>query len=412
MPILRAAHSSPPSVYIYIPTENTALTEALVQEAIDTARNKQDPNYKLLCQALWVVFGSPSVLNRSFLVKDDSELTEGHRETGIRVDLPSVRRVYQLIFDLDVEKVKKMLDNVMDIYKTELQNQRAFRIKESLNHFVTLLENPLLSSPEFFNSSPKLLKSISGLPVPQKETLCKWYSHYPTDDLRNLLSSLHLLITLQLLRSEDGEHRRHYIPQSDSAVASATSVMNILYLANLLKAKREGNVKPASKNLNSAVVKKKASFIQAEDSVYEQLLARLEVHPALVIKAPIPLNEFVNDELNDRISMNVDYERLRRIADGEKVFAFLEYPFILSTTNKTEKLFRDNILSMFHEQRMAVMHSLFTGVPDLPFLVIRVNRHHLVSETLVQVCTVFLPITFTINVIIIIIIFSLRQFPR
>ena len=321
----------------------------------------------------------------SFLVEDKAKLTEAHRETGIRVDLGSIRRVYQMIFDLEVEKVKKMMDNVMDIYKTELQNQRAFRIKESLNHFVTLLENPLLSSPEFLNSSPKLLKSISGLPVAQKETLCRWYSHYPTEELHSLVSSLQLMITLQLLRSEDGEHRRHYIPQSDSVVASATSVMTIFYFANLLKARRQGNMKEISKNLNSASVKRKAEFMQAEENVYNQLLARLEVHPALVIKAPIPLIEFVNEELNNHISMNVDYERWRRINDGERAFAFLEYPFILTTTNKTEKLFRDNILSMFHEQRMAVMHSLFTGVPDLPFLIIRVNRHDIISEALVQV---------------------------
>lgn len=366
-------------------TESEPLTEALVQEAIETAQKKGDPNYKLLCQALWVVFGSPRTLNKSFLIEDDQNLTEAHRETDIRVDVDSVRRMYNMIFDLEVEKVKKMLDNVMDMYKTELQNRRAFRIKESLNHFVTLLENPLLASPEFLNSSPKLLKSISGLPVPQKETLCRWYSYYPTAELHNLVSSLHLIITLQLLRSEEGEHRRHYIPQSDSAVTSATAVMSILYFANLLKAKREGNMKTISKNFNSTAIKRKAPFMQDEDSVYEQLIARLEVHPALMIKTPIPLGEFINEQLNEQISMNVDYERLRRIGDGDRVFAFLEYPFILTTTNKTEKLFRDNILSMFHEQRMAVMHSLFTGVPDLPFLVIRVDRHDIVSEALVQV---------------------------
>lgn len=366
-------------------TEADPLTEALIMEAIDTAHKKGDPNFKLLCQALWVVFGCPRTLNKSFLIEGEQDLTEAHRETGIRVDVESVRRSYDAIFDLDVEKVKKTLDNVMDMYKTELQNRRAFRVKESLNHFVTLLENPLLASPEFFNSSPKLLKSISGLPVPQKDTLCRWYSYYPTEELHNLVSSLHVIITLQLLRSEEGEHRRHYIPQSDSAVTSATAVLNILYFANLLKAKREGNMKTVSKTLSSSAVKRKAEFLQAEDSVYEQLIARLEVHPALVINTPIPLSEFVNEELNDQLSMTVDYERWRRIADGENVFAFLEYPSILTTTNKTEKLFRDNILSQFHEQRMAVMHSLFTGVADLPFLIIRVNRHDIVSEALVQV---------------------------
>ena len=360
-------------------------------EAIEYARKKNDPNYKRLCQALWVVFGNPKSLNKSFLIEDNQKLTEAHRETGIRVDLESIRRVYNIIFDLEVEKVKKMLDNVMDMYKAELQNQRAFRVKESLNHFVTLLENPLLSSPEFLNSSPKLLKSISGLPVAQKETLCRWYSHYRTEELQQLLSSLHVIITLQLLQLEEGEHSQSYIAQSDSTVTSATQVMNILFFANLLKAKREGNMKPIGKKLNSSALKKKPGFLQSEDNVYEQLLARLEVHPALVIKTPIPLSEFINDELNERVSMFVDYERLRRIMEGDHLFAFLEYPFILTTTNKTEKLFRDNILSMYHEQRMAVMHSIFTGVPDLPFLIIRVNRHDIVSEALVQVSVTSFP---------------------
>lgn len=365
--------------------ESHPLTEALVIEAIEYARKKGDPNYKRLCQALWVVFGNPKSLNKSFLIEDDQKLTEAHRETGIRVDLESVRRMYKLIFDLEVEKVKKMLDNVMDMYKTELQNQRAFRVKESLNHFVTWLENPLLSSPEFLNSSSKLLKSISGLPVAQKETLCRWYSHYRMEELQSLLSSLHLLITLQLLQSEESENSRRYISQSDSTVASATQVMNILFFANLLKAKREGNMKPISKKLSSSALKKKPEFLQSENNVYDQLLARLEVHPALAIKTPIPFSEFINDELNERVSMFIDYERLQRSIEGERVFVFLDYPFILTTTNKTEKLFRDNLLSMFHEHRMAVMHSIFTGVPDLPFLIIRVNRHDIVSEALVQV---------------------------
>ena len=376
--------------------ESPPLNEALVMEAIEYARKKNDPNYKRLCQALWVVFGSPRSLNKSFLIEDDHKLTEAHRETGIQVDLESIRRVYNVIFDLEVEKVKKMLDNVMDMYKTELQNQRAFRVKESLNHFVTLLENPLLSSPEFFNSSPKLLKSISGLPVPQKETLCRWYSHYRTEELQSLLSSLHVIITLQLLRSEEDDKGRHYIAQSDSTVASATQVMNIIFFANLLKVKREGNMKPIGKKLNSSALKKKPGFLQSEDNVYDQLLARLEVHPALVIKTPIPFSEFINDELNERVSMFADYERLRRNIEGDKVFTFLEYPFILTTTNKTEKLFRDNILSMYHEQRMAVMHSIFTGVPDLPFLILRVNRHDIVSEALVQVSGMVLPTTVSV----------------
>lgn len=367
--------------------ESLPLTEAIVSEAIEHARNNGDSNYKRLCQALWAVFGSPKTLNKSFLIDDDQKLTEAHRETDLRVDLESVRRMYKLIFDLDVDKVKKVLDHVMDMYKNELLNQRAFRVKESLNHFVTLLENPLLSSPEFFNSSPKLLKSVGGLPVAQKEILCRWYSHYPTEDLQSFLSSLHLLITLQILRStEDHEQRRHYIPQSDSTVASATSVMSILYFANLLKAKREGNMKPLSPKLSSVALKRKQpKFLQSENTTYEQLLARLELHPALLIKAPIPLSEFVNDELNERISLSVDYERLQRRAEGEKVFVFLEHPFILTTVNKTEKLFRDNIISMYREQRMAMMHTLFTGVLDIPFLIIRVDRHDVVSDALAQV---------------------------
>ena len=82
-----------------------------------------------------------------------------------------------------------------------------------------------------------------------------------------------------------------------------------------------------------------------------------------------------------------DYDRFTR----EKQFAFLEYPFILNTANKVEKLLRDNLVSHFSERQRTFVHAILTGVPDTPFLHLQISREDIVSDTLSQVsgtCTV------------------------
>ena len=305
--------------------------------------------------------------------------------TGICVDLKAVRRTYATIFDLGSDRVHNTLVNAMEMYKSYLQRVKAFKVNEILSHFVILMENPLLSSPEFLTCYPKLLKAMVSVPIPQKELLIVWYSYYPTDEILQFVRSLQQLITLQLLFADEGDNARYYIPQADTTITAASGVMGFFFFASLLKAKRENNMKEFSSSLNSFVAKAKPEFMQASDSDYEQLILRLQVHPCLVKKFPIPLSEFINDELNQRIDMSKDYHRDYTSNLGEKNFSFLEYPFMLTVTNKVEKLYRDNIVSMYSERHRAVVHSMLTGVADFPYLALRICRDTIVEDALVQV---------------------------
>jgi hypothetical protein len=355
----------------------------MVHELIAQSKGQCDLDYRDLTNQIWLVFSSPEALNLSFqLGKED--VTAVAEETGITVDLNAVRRTYQAIFSLDSERVKNTIINAMEMYRGFLQRQKAYKTKEKLSHFVIMLENPLLPSPEFLKCFPKLLKAMVSLPVSQKEKLIRWYSHYSRDDLLSLVRSLQQLITLQLLFAED-EHPHHYIPQSDPSIAAASGAMGIFFFANLLKAKQEGNVKTFSNSLTSFVAKTKPEFLQASDTDYEQLILRLQVHPCLVRHFPIALGEFINEELNRRVDMSIDYQREYGGSVGEKTFSFLEHLYMLNVTNKVEKLYRDNLVSMFSERHRAVIHSVLTGVADIPYLVLKVSRESIVGDALVQV---------------------------
>lgn len=106
-----------------------------------------------------------------------------------------------------------------------------------------------------------------------------------------------------------------------------------------------------------------------------------------MLKPVLGWDEFLNEELNNRINMAVDY-RFSSDLDlftGERHFSFLTYPFILSTANKVEKLLRDNLLAHFSERQRTFVHSLLTGVRDTPFLHLHISREDILSDTLSQV---------------------------
>ena len=363
-----------------------SLTEAKVAELIEKAQKAGTEDYKELTSLIWLVFSSPESLNKSFQLpeKDRSDICI---QTGITVDVKAVRRTFESLFSLDVASITNALVNAMDVYCSELQRRKTFRTRESLNHVVVLLENPLLHSPEFIKAFPKFLQTISLLPVERKESLIRWYSFYPVEELQNFVSSLQQLITLQLLFSDDSEHQRMYIPQSDPAIAAATNVMMLFFFANLLVAERTGSMRPMNAKLSSIAAKPKPEFMQKDDTDYERLLSRLQVHPANAFEPPMPFSEFLNEELNDRVNMSIDYQRgYMGGNNGDHVFSFLEYPFILNTANKVEKLLRDNLVSQFSERQRTLVHAVLTGVPDIPFLLLRIDRNSIVSDALVQVC--------------------------
>lgn len=359
------------------------LDEAVIKQCIAKASQKGDTNFRDLSTKIWIVFSSADSLNRSFLLPE-SERSEVSKSTGIHVDLKAVRKAYNTLFELAFDRVKNTMGNAIDMYSNTLKMAPPVSSRP-LNHLVILLENPLLHSPEFLKAFPKILHAVTNLSVPDMTVLIEWYSRYSTEELLHFVSSLQQLVTIQLLSSDDSEHTRHYIPQSDSAVTAASSALIVFYFANLVKAKREGKMKPFNPSLMSIAAPVKADFMHEGETVYEQLLSKLQVHPALLESSPIELSEFVNEELNDRVNMMLDYHRDVRDPNDKSEFSFIRIPFVLSTANKMEKLIRDNLVNMYSERHRSVIHSILTGVPDIPFLLLRISRDNIVSDALVQV---------------------------
>jgi len=156
------------------------LTEAKVREMIEKAESSGHRDYKELTNNIWLVFSNPDSLNKSFLLPEG----EVEHAEAITVDVGAVRRTYVSLFSLELESVKNTMVNAMEVYCSQLQREKAYALKQPLNHFVVLFENPLLHSPEFVKVFPKFLQAVAKLPVQRKELLIHWYSNYSTEELR------------------------------------------------------------------------------------------------------------------------------------------------------------------------------------------------------------------------------------
>ena len=261
----------------------------------------------------------------------------------------------------------------------------------SLNHIVILFENPLLHSPEFLEIAfPRFLSVIlSSLSVEQKATLVNWYSEYSIDRVANFVSSLQQVLTIATLQVEDPTKNPI---QTDTTIACASHVLMIFYVANLVISKRNGKCRTHSPKLLSNIAVPVPEELQLKTlNTFEMLLLKCDIHPTEVYETQIELSEFVNESINDELNMLADFKRQRTRMEsgnkktGGKTFSFLDHPYILDPANRVEKLYFDNQLSMMNERHRTLFHVILTGVADIPFLLLRVDRNNLVSDTLAQV---------------------------
>lgn len=292
-----------------------------------------------------------------------------------------------MLLELKVESIINSLVNAVNSYCSSIKHFSLSIIP--LNHIVILLENPLFDSPEFLECSSKVLSVVTLLSLNQKADLIRWYSKYPVEKITALVTSLQQILTISALKIED--HSKSPL-QLDPAVISSTHVMMIFYIANLVMS--NGSNRPHSENLLSTLCVPIPEEIQGKTlNTYEMLLLKCKVHPAEVCNPPIKLTDFINEYVNNGLNMLTDYKKQsQRLSTGNsrplmKSFSFLDHPYILDPANKVEKLYFDNQLSMMNERHRALFHVIISGVPDIPFLLLRVDRNNLVSDTLAQVCT-------------------------
>ena len=338
---------------------------------------------KKLVEVLYNTFSCPESLNCSFL-KENTSPRAGDNQ--ITVDIVSVRRVYAALFELEKDSITTVLVNAINAYCSTI---KPF-ISIPLNHIVILFENPLLHSPEFLDAAfPKFLALLASTNIDQKAILVDWYSNYSIKDITNFISILQQTLTITTLQIEDDVKDPL---QSYSTIANGTHVMMIFYVANLVISKKDKKCRPHSTKLLSVVASPIPREVQEKQlNLFEMLLMKCDVHPSETYSTPIKLTDFTNECINDGLNMLVDYKRQsHRMVNGNKkpvgkTFSFLDYPYILEPANKVEKLFFDNQLSMINERHRTLFHAIITGIPDIPFLLLRVDRNNLVGDTLAQV---------------------------
>ena len=368
------------------------LTEDKVLDLLQGAKNGY---YKELTSTLWNVFSSPHLLNNSFLMSESiiDQLPQVCHKTGILVDISVIRRVYNQLFNSDNSAIVNTLANVMDSYCTVLTRDENLRNSTPLNHVVTIFENPLLHSPEFLERAyPQFLKMIMSLSVSQKASLIEWYASYTLDDLQKFISSLKQLILVTILNRDDDENEVNVAIQSSTAIASATHTLMLFYIANLVIAKRNNGLRLHSSVLHSSIAMALPEVLASRKlNIFQILLSKFDVHPAEIIDLPIPSSEFVLEFVNSNVDMATDYRRQRHkfLDDGSHIFSFLDHPFILSTANKVETIHLDHNFKMFNERQRTLFHTVLTGIPDLPFLILRIDRHDIVNDALAQVSLLY-----------------------
>ena len=351
-------------------------------------RSRLTGDYKELTSLIYKSFSEPSTINSLFSqpTSDSSSSTD----ESITVDLKAAQTFYRTLSSLQVDSIQNALLNAMDMYCSGLRRLRTSHspsFSSSLNHFVIFLSNPDIQSPEYLTVLGRFLTEMVELPLKKKLAIVRWYSELPSDYLKQLVSSLQQAITLRLLMlQEDSDHLRPSSIYYDGCIVSSTKTLLLFFFANLVASERAGFVHKMSPALCSSVAQPKPEFMRTGEPEYMQMVLALGVHPANAMRTLVPLSDFVNEELNRRLQMALDYQYDVQLGShGEKEFAFLQYPYVLSCANKMEKLLRDNIYSMINERHRTLMHAVLTGVPDLPFLLLQIDRENVVADTLVQV---------------------------
>ena len=352
-----------------------ALTEEEVVRLISKVDDNSIPDYSELSTLIYSVFSSPEALNKSFLLPSVEE-----QSVSINVDVASIRRTYRYVYDLEVERIQNTFLHAIQNYCNNLEQlckQGTSPLLKSLNHCIIVLENPLLHSPEYVEQVfPKFLQALSHLPINSELELVKWYASYSPDDLLEFIQNLHQVITVTIVLSENGSRKKsvHYNP----AIEAATKALKIFYLANLLASERAGQCRP------------KGAYHDPETATkFVMLRQQMGIHPNDIIKPVIPFDEFINEELNNVINIFSDYDSFLH---SQSRFSFFSYPYILTPANKVEKLFLDNKMAMLQQRRMILLNALINGQQpfELPVLLLAIDRHNIVNDTLTRVSVVYM----------------------
>ncbi|KAG8230516.1 hypothetical protein J437_LFUL010036 [Ladona fulva] len=415
------------------------ITEEKLINILETC--KRESSYSLLIRTLGEVYSSTDSLSKSFIKQDASsvapldsmlerapldlknmkkedvrmlegemdkeidsqEVEEGgsnSRKIGtnnlldkgddVSVDLLSLRRAYQALFEVPGSVFESALVNALTTLTMELDVRLlgdAGRGPDLLNVFVIVAELPVLGTSEYLEVAlPKLCRAAARLPIVAQARLARVWARHCKSRIKTLLQALQQLVTLRVI---SGVFTRDYCVNDEEGVTAPTKVMKILYYASMLAGELDPpDLRQEESEDNGVGVNVGSSEnLSGRGSASRQrhrdpLGLELGVDVLDSRKPFIPFSEFYNEPLSDAIEMDKDYAYYKSDADQRK-FSFMNYSFILTPATKTLGLYYDNRIRMYSERRMSFFQNV-AGQHTNPYLRLKVKRDHIIDDTLVE----------------------------
>jgi len=305
---------------------------------IEMLRDLVSAGDKRLVKELAGVFSNSDALNQSFLLTDTEAYQAGEQlqvtpSELSGLDMAAVNSGYCELLRLRNAEVLHAVMNATEGLLCKLQvsqqsHPNFIAAGPALRQLVILMHNPLLLEPQYHKQVLlPLLSLVAELPKSCAALLERWWSHLAANQLQQLVVVVQQFLTVRLYHTQ----------RIDDAVVAATRVLRLLFNANdhAIEAGRPG----------------------------------------------LPFHIFYNDAVNQEVNLKEDYRRWK--GGGGDNFSFCEHSFVLEPASKSRVLMHDSTAQMTHEFEGAILRSLFVGATS-PYLVIRVRRTHLISDTLLQ----------------------------
>lgn len=384
--------SSPESLIksFQLPADNRLLKEKLLTTDYDSDKNIDDEDLE-----------SGERIHEKTSDRSRQKQQIQDLKSDVNVDLNSLRHCYGLLMDIPqlpfqnalinaLRTLSKTLD--MDFrYTRQIENEANY-----LNIFVTVLEIPLLHSPEFIEVAyADFCKAMGQLPLKGQVKLVQYWASFGAEKLKEMVLSLQQMITVKLI---DGESRwnQGWTLNNEDAITGPIKVMKLLYYASMYGGEKdskaileeERRILESESQLQNDFLGASAmghDFKEPRQMKEDPLAKELGISHADCRRPLVPYEEFVNETLNEYISVETDYKFKLESEETPTKFSFFNYSFVLNTASKQASLYMDNRIQMFKERRSSIFQTLVHGMPPMPFLRIRVSRERLIDDALVAV---------------------------
>ncbi|XP_076048039.1 ubiquitin protein ligase E3A isoform X2 [Oratosquilla oratoria] len=418
------------------PQDTECLTEEILKETISECRAAD--NYAKLRRQLWAVFSNEIALRQSFLKNTDTKKEEmvtcditkeeiraqerdldkdfdsqetleekmdssmsdkmengdvKRQDMEINVDIESLRRSYEMLFDCPE---KEFCGTLMNAMVSLLSDSLSIQVRvhkdmfnanpDNINLFVIIFEISAMTWTEYIEVVMlELCKVASHLCLEDHVRLTRYFSTYTPARLKSLVETLHHVITFKIMT----EFPREYFINEEESITSATKVMKLLYYANILGGTLdEPLLKDLPPEANDPMDSSDDPFMamshesKEPKQKYEDPLGQaLGIHVLDSRDPLIPFSEFSHDLLSDQIEMDRDFAYYKA---GSDKFSFMHYPFILTPATKALGLYYDNRIRMYSERRMSIYQTVMEGTPANPYLKLKIRRDHIIDDALVE----------------------------